>query len=71
MVHLLPGYPIGLMETHKLAKSVRDLKEYYELELLRELRGLGLSSEDILEGAVDMNGREFNSFHEILDQISR
>ncbi len=71
MVHLLPGYPIGLMETHKLAKSVRDLKESYELELLRELQGLGLRSEDILDGAVDMNGREFNSFHEILDQISR
>ena len=52
MVHLLPGYPIGLMETHKLAKSVRDLKGSYELELLRELRGLGLRSEDILEGAV-------------------
>ncbi len=71
MVHLLPGYPIGLMETHKLAKSVRDLKESYEIELLRELKKLGLRSEDILEGAVDMNGREFNSFHEILDQITR
>lgn len=71
MAHLLPGYPIGLMETHKLAKSVRDLKEFYEIELLRELKKLGLSSEDILDGAVDMNGREFNSFHEILDQLSR
>ena len=71
MVHLLPGYPIGLMETHKLAKSVRDQKESYEIELLRELRNLGLKSEDILDGAVDMNGREFNSFHEILDQITR
>ncbi|MFX1477955.1 MAG: hypothetical protein ACFFCI_07465 [Promethearchaeota archaeon] len=71
MVHLLPGYPIGLMETHKLAKSVRDLKESYELGLLGELQRLGLHSEDILDGAVDMNGREFNSFHEILDQISR
>ncbi|MFX1298996.1 MAG: hypothetical protein ACFFD2_29575 [Promethearchaeota archaeon] len=71
LVNLLPGYPIGLIETHKLAKSVRDLKESYELELLRELRALGLNSEDILDGAVDMNGREYHSFHEILDQISR
>ena len=71
MVHLLPGYPIGLIETHKLAKSVRDLKESYEKELLRELKNLGLRSEDILDGVVDMNGREFKSFHEILDQISR
>ncbi len=71
MVHLLPGYPIGLMETHKLAKSVRDLKESYEIELLRELKNLGLKLEDILDGAVDMNGREFNSFHEVLDQLSR
>ncbi|MFX1344120.1 MAG: hypothetical protein ACFFBC_00245 [Promethearchaeota archaeon] len=71
MVHLLPGYPIGLIETHKLAKSVRDLKKTYELELLKELQALGLRSEDILDGAVDMDGREFNSFHEILDQISR
>ncbi len=71
MVHLLPGYPIGLIETHKLAKSVRDLKDSYELELLRELKNLGLRSGDILDGAVDMNGREFNSFHEILDKIAK
>ncbi len=50
---------------------MRDLKESYEIELLRELKNLGLKSEDILDGAVDMNGREFNSFHEILDQLSR
>ncbi|TFG14714.1 MAG: hypothetical protein EU531_08945 [Promethearchaeota archaeon] len=70
-VHVVPGYPIGLIEAHKLAKSVRDLKETYELELLQTLKDSGLSSEDILDGAVDMNGREYKSFHEILDQISK
>ena len=71
MVQLMPGYPIGLIEAHKVAKSVRDLKETYELKLLDSLKNLGLQSEDILDGAVDINGRQFKSFHEILDQLSR
>ena len=71
MVQLMPGYPIGLIETHKIAKSVRDLKNSYELELLGSLKELGLEAGDILDGAVDMDGRQFGSFHEILDQYSR
>ena len=71
MVHLMPGYPIGLIECHKIAKSARDLKNTYELELIESLKKLGLEPKDILEGAVDMNGRELYSFHEILDQQSR
>jgi len=71
MVQLMPGYPIGLLEAHKIAKSVRDLKETYEMELLEHFREFGLQSEDILNGAVDINGRQFRSFHEILDQLSR
>ena len=69
MVQLIPGYPIGLIEAHKMAKSVRDLKESYELELLESLKTLNLRPEDILDGKVDMDGRQFKSFHEILDQI--
>ena len=71
MVQLIPGYPIGLIEAHKVAKSVRDLKESYELELLESLRKMGLKAEDILDGAVDMNGKQYGSFHEILDQLAR
>ena len=71
MVQLIPGYPIGLIEAHKVAKSVRDLKESYELELLESLSKMGLNAEDILDGAVDMNGKQFGSFHEILDQLAR
>ena len=69
LVQLLPGYPIGLIEAHKLAKSVRDLKESYELELLESLKNLNLKPQDILDGTVDMDGRQFNSFHEILDKL--
>ncbi len=69
-VHLMPGYPIGLIEAHKLAKSVRDLKESYEAELLDPLRKLGLRPIEILNGKVDYNGRELYSFHEILDKLS-
>ena len=71
MVQLMPGYPIGLIETHKIAKSVRDLKNSYELELIASLKEIGLDAGDILDGAVDMDGRQFGSFHEILDQFSK
>jgi hypothetical protein len=71
MVKLMPGYPIGLIEAHKIAKSVRDFKGSYELELIRVLKDMGLSANDILEGAVDLGGKELSSFHEILDQLSR
>ncbi len=71
MVQLIPGYPIGLLEAHKIAKSVRDLKENYEMELIKHFKELGLQAKDILDGAVDINGRQFRSFHEILDQLSR
>lgn len=71
MVQLMPGYPIGLIEAHKIAKSVRDFKITYELELLDELQQFGLTPEEILNGAVDFEGREYNSFHELLDQLSR
>jgi hypothetical protein len=71
MVQLIPGYPIGLIETHKIAKSVRDLKGSYELELITSLKEIGLNAGDILDGAVDIDGRQFGSFHEILDQFSK
>jgi len=69
--HLLPGYPISLIEAHKLAKSVRDLKTTYELEIMDYLREIGVSPEEIIAGEVDYEGREFGSFHEILDQLSK
>lgn len=69
-VHLMPGYPIGLIEAHKIAKSVRDFKETYELELLDKLQNLGLQPQDIINGTVDIEGKQFNSFHELLDQLS-
>ena len=71
MVHHIPGYPIGLLEAHKLAKSVRDFKNSYELELYDELSQLGFQPNEILEGAVDLDGRQLGSFHEIIDQISK
>jgi len=69
MIKLIPGYPIGLIETHKVAKSVRDFKESYLLELLESFKKLGMDFKDILDGAVDIDGRQYRSFHEILDQI--
>ncbi|MCK4780845.1 MAG: hypothetical protein KAT57_11675 [Candidatus Lokiarchaeota archaeon] len=70
-VQLMPGYPVGLIEAHKVAKSVRDLKKTYETELIEPLKVFGLTSQDILHGIVDVNGRELYSFHEMLDQLSR
>ncbi len=70
-VHLLPGYPISLLEAHKLAKSVRDLKTTYELEIIDYLKEIGVSPAEFIAGEVDYEGREFGSFHEILDQLSK
>lgn len=70
-VHLLPGYPISLFEAHKLAKSVRDLKTTYELEIIDYLKEIGVSPEELISGAVDVEGNEYNSFHGILDQLSK
>jgi len=69
-VHLLPGYPISLIEAHKLAKSVRDLKTTYELEIIDYLKEIGVSPEEIISGGVDVEGNEHNSFHGLLDQLS-
>lgn len=71
MVHLMPGYPIGLIEAHKIGKSVRDFKDTYELELLDKLQGLGLNPQEVINGTVDIEGKQVNSFHELLDQLSR
>ena len=70
-VQLMPGYPISLIESHKIAKSVRDFKTSYESELLQSLIGLGLKPEDIMDGAVDFEGHQYNSFHSLLDQLSK
>jgi hypothetical protein len=70
-VHLLPGYPISLIEAHKLAKSVRDLKTTYELEIIDYLKEIGVSPAELIAGEVDVEGREYGSFHEILDQLSK
>ncbi len=70
-VHLLPGYPVSLLEAHKLAKSVRDLKTTYELEIIDYLKEIGVSPEEMIAGEVDVEGREYGSFHEILDQLSK
>lgn len=69
--HLLPGYPFGLIEAHKVAKSVRDFKQAYEMELIDTLKDLGLNAVDLLDGSVDLEGSEINSFHGLLDQLSR
>lgn len=71
MVHLVPGYPIGLIETHKIAKSVRNFKEVYELELIESLKNIGLNADEILDGAVDIDGEHLRSFHELLDLVSK
>ncbi|MBN2155817.1 MAG: hypothetical protein JW776_07220 [Candidatus Lokiarchaeota archaeon] len=69
--HLLPGYPIPLIEAHKLAKSVRDLKGLYEGELIDYLKQIGISPEEFITGEVDFEGREYGSFHDLLDQLSK
>jgi hypothetical protein len=69
MVHMLPGYPIGLIEAHTGAKSVRNpkLKEMYEMRLIKPLKDIGLDPQEILDGAVDFEGEHWRSFHETLD----
>jgi hypothetical protein len=70
-VHLLPGYPLSLIEAHKLAKSVRDLKTTYELEIIDYLKEIGVSLEELITGEVDFEGNEKSSFHGLLDDLSK
>lgn len=71
-VHTIPGYPIGLIEAHKVAKTVRQsqIKNYYENKLIGSLEKIGLTSQEILDGAVDIDGEHWRSFHETLDLAS-
>jgi len=63
----IPGYPIPLAEAHKIAKSIRSLKEMYEDALINNLQQAGVQTERLLQSRVNADGRELSSFHSIID----
>ena len=65
------GYPYALMEAHRLAVLVRQVREPLEEEILRECGRLGLRMGDVVAGLTQIEGRRRGAFHEYLDQFAR
>ena len=65
------GYPYGLMEAHRLAVLVRQSREVYEDEILKECARLGMPVGEVAAGLTQMEGRRRGAFHEYLDQFAR
>lgn len=65
------GYPFPLVEAHRFAVIVRQLREMYENEVFRILRSQGLSPQEIMAGMVHMEGERKGSFHQYLDMVAR
>jgi len=65
------GYPYGLMEAHRLAVLVRQSREVYEDEILKECAHLGMPVGEVAAGLTQMEGRRRGAFHEYLDRFAR
>ncbi|GAB4309866.1 MAG: hypothetical protein Kow0069_09550 [Promethearchaeota archaeon] len=65
-----PGFPFPLVEAHKSAKSVRDMKPTYEEQLIHRCRALEIPDDFILQGLLDDYGVADAKFHARLDRLS-
>lgn len=66
-----PGYPFPLIEAHRLAVLVRQIREPLEEEILKECGRLGLRVHEVVAGLTRVEGRRRGAFHEFLDQLAR
>lgn len=60
---LMPGYPILLIEAHRHAKLVRDMKMMYERDLLKVLIDA--------DGQFSNERGEKSTFHDLLDHVTK
>ncbi len=65
------GYPYPLIEAHRMAVTVRQLKPVYQESVLRTALRLGLDVRTALDGLTGVEGRRRSAFHEYLDRVAR
>jgi hypothetical protein len=65
------GYPWPLIEAHRMAVTVRQLKPVYQETVMRAALRMGLDVRTILDGLTQIEGRKRSAFHEYLDRVAR
>ena len=65
------GYPLPLIEAHRMAVTVRQLKPVYEEAVLKAALRMGLDVRTVLDGLTAVEGRKRSAFHEYLDKVAR
>ncbi len=65
------GYPLPLIEAHRMAVTVRHLKPVYEEAVLKAALRMGLDVRTVLDGLTQVEGRKRSAFHEYLDKVAR
>ncbi len=65
------GYPWPLIEAHRMAVTVRQLKPLYQETVLKAALRRGLDVRTVLDGLTEVEGRKRSAFHEYLDKVAR
>ena len=65
------GYPWPLIEAHRMAVTVRQLKPVYQETVMRAALKMGLDVRTVLDGLTEVEGRKRSAFHEYLDKVAR
>lgn len=65
------GYPLPLIEAHRMAVTVRHLKPVYQEAVLKAALRMGLDVRTVLDGLTEVEGRKRSAFHEYLDKVAR
>lgn len=65
------GYPYPLLEAHRYAITIRQLREVYEDLALKAGIDAGMSLGEVVEGLTRVEGERLGAFHEYLDRVSR
>jgi len=65
------GYPWPLIEAHRMAVTVRQLKPVYQESVMKMALRMGLDVRTVLDGLTQVEGRKRSAFHEYLDKVAR
>ena len=68
---LAVGYPLPLVEAHRMAVTVRQLRSVYQEQVMRQAIRMGMDPMEVLDGLTEIEGRKKSAFHEYLDRLSR
>lgn len=68
---LAVGYPLPLVEAHRMAVTVRQLRSVYQEQLMKQAIRMGMDPREVLDGLTEIEGRKKSAFHEYLDRLSR